>query len=72
ATESEAAAKQGIDIAKLHNVMPAREAARLSLDNLTEGPTYFPSAFYKASFDQLLAMPRRDALRVMAQGMKGG
>ncbi len=71
ATESEAAGKQGIDIAKLRNVMPARDVARAALDNLAEGPTFFPSAVYKASFDQLLAMPRRDALAAMAKGMKG-
>lgn len=71
ATESEAAGKQGIDIAKLRNVMPARDVARASLDNLAEGPTFFPSEIYKASFDQLLAMPRRDALMAMAKGMKG-
>ncbi len=71
ATESEAAAKQGIDIATLHNVMPARAVARASLDNLAEGPTFFPSPFYKATFDHLLGMPRRDALMAMAQGMKG-
>jgi uncharacterized protein len=71
ATESEAAGKQGIDIATLRNVMPAREVARASLDNMSEGPTFFPSPFYKATFDQLLAMPRRDALMAMAQGMKG-
>jgi short-subunit dehydrogenase len=70
ATESEAAAKQGIDIATLRNVMPARDVARASLDNLAEGPTFFPSPFYKATFDQLTAMPRRDALMAMAQGMK--
>ena len=70
ATESEAAAKQGIDIAKLQNVMPAREVAKLTLDNIGNGPTYFPSAIYKACFDHLLAMPRRDALLAMAQGMK--
>jgi short-subunit dehydrogenase len=72
ATESEAAGKQGIDIATLRNVMPAREVALTSLDNLANGPTFFPSPFYKASFDQLLAMPRRDALMAMAKGMKGG
>ena len=71
ATESEAAAKQGIDIASLRHVMPARDVARASLDNLANGPTFFPSAFYKASFDQLLAMPRREALMAMAKGMKG-
>jgi len=72
ATESEAAEKQGIDIAMLTNVMTAREVASIVLDNLANGPTCFPSAHYKASFDQLLALPRRDALAAMAQGMKQG
>lgn len=71
ATESEAAAKQGIDIAMLQDVMPAREVARLALDNLAEGPTFVSSEVYKASFDQLLSLPRRDALLAMAAGMKG-
>lgn len=70
ATESEAAAKQGFDIAKLHNVMPARDVARATLDNIAEGPTFFPSEFYKASFDKLLDLPIRDALTAMAQGMR--
>lgn len=70
ATESEAAAKQGIDIATLSNVMPARECAALSLDALGDGPTFFSSAFYKANFDQLLALPKRQALAAMAAGMK--
>lgn len=70
ATESEAAAKQGIDIAKLHNVMPARDVARATLDNIANGPTFFSSEYYKASFDKLLSLPRRDALTAMANGMK--
>jgi len=71
ATESEAAAKQGIDLSRLRDVMPARSVAAASLDALGDGPTFFPSAPYKASFDALLAMERRDALRAMARGMKG-
>jgi uncharacterized protein len=70
ATESEAAGKQGIDIALLQNVMPARECARLSLDALAEGPTFFPHAFYKANFDRLLDLPKRHALAAMADGMR--
>ncbi len=70
ATESEAAGKQGIDIATLAHVMPADEVAQLTLDNLGNGPTYFSSEYYKGNFDRLLAMPRRDALRAMAEGMK--
>ena len=70
ATESEAAGKQGIDIKTLHNVMPADEVARLTLDNIQNGPTFFSSEVYKASFDKLLSLPRRQALMAMAQGMK--
>ncbi len=70
ATESEAAGKQGIDIATLQNVMPAGEVARLTLDNIANGPTFFSSDYYKANFDRLLALPRKDALLAMAQGMR--
>ena len=70
ATESEAAGKQGIDIKTLQNVMPADEVARLTLDNIQNGPIFFSSEFYKANFDKLLSLPRRQALMAMAQGMK--
>jgi short-subunit dehydrogenase len=70
ATESEAAAKQGIDLSQLANVMPARAVAKATLDAITEGPTFFPSAHYKATFDHLLAMPRRQALLAMAASLK--
>jgi uncharacterized protein len=70
ATESEAAAKQGIDISTLQNVMPAGEVAERTLANIRNGPVFFSSEFYRANFDGLLAMPRRDALMVMAKAMK--
>jgi short-subunit dehydrogenase len=70
ATESEAAGKQGIDISTLRNVMPAGEVARLALDNIRNGPVFVSSDHYRASFDKLLSMPRRDALTAMAKGMK--
>ncbi len=70
ATESEAAAKQGIDPAMLHNQLPAADVAQATLAHIAEGPTFFSSDYYKASFDQLLAMPRREALAAMAAGMK--
>ena len=72
ATESEAAAKQGIDPARMQNVQPARDVARLALDNLAEGPTYCPSDHYRAVFERMVAAPRRDALLAMAKGMRGG
>ncbi len=70
ATESEAAAKQGFDPSKMQNVMKAREVARLTLDNITNGPTFISSDHYKATFDMLLSMPRQQAIMAMAQGMK--
>ena len=70
ATESEAAGKQGIDISKLQNVMRADEVARLTLENIQNGPTFFSSEYYRANFDKLLSLPRRDALMAMARGMK--
>lgn len=70
ATESEAAAKQGIDLAALANVMPARDVARASLDALADGPTFCPSPAYRESFEGLLALPRRQALLAMAEGMR--
>jgi short-subunit dehydrogenase len=71
ATESEAAGLQGIDISKLHNVMPSEEVARLTLENMQNGPVLFSSEYYRASFEKLLSMPRRDALLMMAKSMKG-
>ncbi|HUD30832.1 MAG TPA: SDR family NAD(P)-dependent oxidoreductase [Novosphingobium sp.] len=66
ATESEATA--GMD--GLANLQAAPEVARLALDNLREGPTFVPHAHYRAMFDQLRALPRREALAGMAEGMR--
>lgn len=70
ATESEAAARVGLDTSTMSNVMKAEEVARLTLDAITQGPTFISSRHYQATFDALLAMPRRDALAAMAAGMK--
>jgi short-subunit dehydrogenase len=70
ATESEAAAKQGIDPALLRNQLPAADVARNTLAHIADGPVFFSSEYYKANFDQLLAMPKRAALGAMAAGMK--
>lgn len=70
ATESEAAAKQGIDLSTLKNVMPAQEVVRLTLQNIQNGPVFFSSEPYRANFEKLLSLPRRDALMAMAKGMK--
>ncbi|GAA0330661.1 SDR family NAD(P)-dependent oxidoreductase [Sphingomonas oligophenolica] len=70
ATESEAAERQGIDLSKLQNVMSADDVVRLTMENIRKGPTFISSDHYRASFDRLLAMPRRDALMAMAGAMK--
>jgi short-subunit dehydrogenase len=71
ATQSEAAAKQGIDFATLPHVMPAIDVARLALDNLSNGPTLITSDHYRQSFGALLSLPRREALQAMARAMRG-
>lgn len=70
ATESEAAAKQGVDLSTMSDVMPAGECSRLALDNIAEGPTYISGDVHRARFEQLLALPRRQALIATAQAMK--
>jgi len=68
-TESEAAAKQGVDMSAVPQ-RPARDVARETLDRLKDGPTYVSDVKYQAMFDGMRAMPRPDALRAMAAGMK--
>ncbi len=50
--------------------MSPDEVARLTLENLNNGPVFICSEHYKSSFDQLLSMPRRNALMAMAKSMK--
>ena len=71
ATNTEAGTRAGVDMSQLANVQQPRDLAVLTLDNLANGPDFYPNAAYKAQFDQLLAMPKRDALLAMAQAMKG-
>ncbi len=66
ATESEAT--EGMD--NLRDLQSAHEVARLALNNLGEGPTFVPHDHYRGLFDNLRAMPRREALTAMAQSMK--
>jgi short-subunit dehydrogenase len=71
ATDTEALSRHGIDPARLPNVMSPDEVARLSLAALKNGPVLITSEHYKAAFDKLLSMPRRDALAAMAKSMQG-
>lgn len=70
ATDTEAPRLQGIDPSTLQNLMSADAVARLTLENIQNGPTYIPSEYYQASFEKLLSMPRADALLAMARSMK--
>lgn len=70
ATESEASAKVGYDISKMQNVMKAADVARQALDRIAEGPTFVSNDHYRAMFETLTAMPRREALLAMAAGIK--
>jgi short-subunit dehydrogenase len=72
ATNTEAGQRAGVDLSLLQNVQQPRDVAVSTLDNLANGPAHFPNAAYKAQFDQLLAMPKRDALLAMAAAMQGG
>jgi hypothetical protein len=39
-------------------------------ENIQNGPVFFSNDYYRANFDRLLSLPRRDALVAMARGMK--
>lgn len=70
ATESESAAKGGYDRSKIQNVMKAEDVAALTLERIADGPTFISSDHYRAMFEKLAAMPRRDALIAMAAGIR--
>lgn len=71
ATETESLAKSGVDVSTMQNIMQPDEVVRLTLENIANGPTFISSAHYQAMFEQLLALPRRDALLAMANRLKG-
>ena len=70
ATESEATASHSKEFSALQDLQPAREVAKLTLENIANGPTYVPHERYKAMFEGLVALPRREALASMATNMK--
>lgn len=70
ATDTEAPVKQGIDPRTLDALMSPGEVARLALENIANGPVYISSEHYRAMFENLLQMPRRDALMAMADNMR--
>jgi uncharacterized protein len=70
ATDTEAPALQGIDPATLKNLMSPDAVAQLALDNLKNGPVLICSEHYRKVFEQLQALPRRQALAAMAKSLK--
>lgn len=71
ATETEALAKSGIDMATMPDIMTAQAVVRLTLDNIANGPTFISSDHYRASFEHLLSLPRQQALTAMAAQLAG-
>lgn len=68
-TDTEALDKQGIDKSQL-DLMSAREVAEIGLNNLKNGPTIIAGEQNQAMIEGTLAMPRREALQMMAQAMQ--
>ena len=68
-TDTEAIDLQGVDRSKLAGVMSPDEVAQIGLDNLGQGPTIIAGEENTQMFEGLAQMPRRDALRMMAQTM---
>lgn len=71
ATDTEGLAKNGFDASAMAHVMTADAVARATLNNITNGPVFISSEHYQAMFEQLLALPRGQALQAMANSIKG-
>ena len=70
ATNTEAMAKQGIDLKQIEHLKSPDQGAALTIANLGNGPTFFSDDRYRKKYDVLLDKPRREALTMMAQAMK--
>jgi short-subunit dehydrogenase len=70
ATATDALRRAGLDPATMPNVMSPDDVARLALENIQNGPTYIPSEHYRAMFQHMLSLPRREALALMAASMR--
>ena len=69
ATDTEAPRLQGIDPTTLHDLMSPDDVAASALEHLCRGPIHVPSEHYRRQFEQLLAMPRDEALTAMAKAV---
>jgi hypothetical protein len=70
ATDTEGAANSGYDVAQMEGTMQPADVAAQTLDRIADGPTYVSGDRYRAMFEALTAMPRREALTTMAAGTK--
>lgn len=68
-TDTEALDKQGIDKSQLEMMSPD-EVAQIGLDCIDRGPTIIAGEANQQMVESSLAMPRRDALHMMADAMK--
>lgn len=70
ATDTEGAANSGYDMSTMEGALKPGEVAAQALDRIADGPTFVSGDRYRAMFEALVAMPRRDALTTMAAGIK--
>lgn len=69
-TDTETHALQGIDSSKLEGMMSAEAVAREALENIQNGPVFISGAANREMFSAVTAMPRHEALLMMAENMK--
>lgn len=70
ATDTEAAALQGLDSKQFGNLMPPRQVAQMALDHLGNGPIFVPGAANRAMVRFLGLLPRRTAITLAGKGTK--
>ena len=69
-TDTETLDLQGVDKSTLQGMMSPAEVAREALDNIRKGPVYIAGKHNQEAFAGITAMPRRDALLMMAETLK--
>ncbi len=69
-TDTEAHALQGVDRAKVSGMMSPASVVQLTLDKLTDGPTFIAGEQNEAMFSAIAAMPRRDALVMLGEAIQ--
>lgn len=70
ATDTENLKLQGFDAKKMPNVMKPKKVVELTLDNISNGPTFIPGGSNRATVRFLKMLPRRMALALAAKGTK--